>query len=216
MTSRCFLASVQFDGKIYAIGGKTSKGFPLNSVEVYDTKNDTWTLIEPMTIARSEASACVLNDRIFVVGGYSSKFGNTLACGEYYHIKSRVWTRISQMQSPRSNFSLVSIGHKIHAIGGWSFKSFDLVDIEEYDITSNKWKSYGKLLEPRFSFAYVTHGTSVYIIGGYNRHGFVSSLEVWDGINNKSHRLSSLPNGKVGASAIVLSKSYDILRYLCP
>ncbi len=57
------------DDKIYLIGGETASG-KTNLVEIYDTKNN---IIYPgmeMTMAHSGMASAVLDDMIFVIGGY--------------------------------------------------------------------------------------------------------------------------------------------------
>ena len=38
--------------------------------EVYSPDFDQWTIVAPLTMGQSEAGACLVNDRIFIVGGY--------------------------------------------------------------------------------------------------------------------------------------------------
>jgi len=56
--------------RVYAFGG--SKGLldvSISTNQVYDPKNDSWTLGAPMLTARSGLSAVVVNDQIYAIGG---------------------------------------------------------------------------------------------------------------------------------------------------
>ena len=61
--------------RIYLIGGeayKPGKTFVLNSVQVYNPENDTWTLGAPMPTARGYFAVAVVNERIYAIGGNPS------------------------------------------------------------------------------------------------------------------------------------------------
>ena len=38
--------------------------------EVYSPDFDQWTMVAQLSMGQSEAGACLVNDRIFIVGGY--------------------------------------------------------------------------------------------------------------------------------------------------
>ena len=48
------------DGLLYAVGGCTGSEYQ-NTVERYDTEQDTWTTIEPMHIKRLGVGVAVVN-----------------------------------------------------------------------------------------------------------------------------------------------------------
>jgi N-acetylneuraminic acid mutarotase len=65
----------ELNGKIYIPGGQAPHGFPaamktFNRMFIYDTKKDTWQLSSPMKITRRYCSVGILDDKIWVVGGY--------------------------------------------------------------------------------------------------------------------------------------------------
>lgn len=64
---RCYVSLCVFNGKIYALGGHDSHN-RLRSAEVYCPKTNQWTLLENMTIRRSDADACELDGKIYIFG----------------------------------------------------------------------------------------------------------------------------------------------------
>lgn len=64
---RCYVSVVALNGFIYAMGGFNGE-IRLNTVERYDPTTNQWTLIESMNYVRSDAHACVLNSKIYIVG----------------------------------------------------------------------------------------------------------------------------------------------------
>jgi len=61
-------AAVYLNGQIYAIGGKSYESEWLSSVETFD-EYDLWEFVEPLNFPRSGHKACVLGNKIYVVGG---------------------------------------------------------------------------------------------------------------------------------------------------
>ena len=61
-----------FLDKIYVIGGNSgiNKRIDVMETEVYSPDFDQWTMVAQLSMGQSEAGACLVNDRIFIVGGY--------------------------------------------------------------------------------------------------------------------------------------------------
>lgn len=55
---------------IYVAGGMGVSG-QLSSFERYDTEKDVWTLLSPMSTARSALTLAVLESKIYAMGGYN-------------------------------------------------------------------------------------------------------------------------------------------------
>ena len=69
------LSTCVLNGKIYAIGGyeKTSRGFrTLSTIVEYNLAENTWTRKANMPTARADLSACVVNGKIYAIGGLIS------------------------------------------------------------------------------------------------------------------------------------------------
>jgi hypothetical protein len=103
-------------------------------VEVYDPLTDTWTGKSDMPTERWGFGACVVDGKIFAIGGDSALYAVTTA-NEVYDPTTDTWTTKSPMQQKRLGHFIGSIGDKIYAIGGsypdpqWTFLS----TVEEYD-----------------------------------------------------------------------------------
>ena len=72
-TPRTNLTSVSCKGFVYALGGwsRTGERNPSKSVERYDESLNQWTYVKDLNYARVKAAACVMNGKIFVVGGHN-------------------------------------------------------------------------------------------------------------------------------------------------
>jgi len=65
------------DGKICAIGGYDyGNDVTVSTVEVYDPQTDTWTKGVDIPVPTEGMSTSVVNERIYVMGGWSTPTGN--------------------------------------------------------------------------------------------------------------------------------------------
>jgi N-acetylneuraminic acid mutarotase len=127
-TPRDALSSSTVNGKIYAIGGRPGypgRGTPFSTVEEYDPKTDKWTQKTDMPTPRWGLSTCVVNGKIYAIGGNN---GNApLSTMEIYDPVTDKWIKETDMPTARYDFSASVVNGKIYAIGGHG------VAVEEYD-----------------------------------------------------------------------------------
>ena len=57
-------------GLIYIVGGLTSAGESLSTVEKYDTLSGKWTAVLPMAVQRSRVGVVILDGKLYAVGGF--------------------------------------------------------------------------------------------------------------------------------------------------
>lgn len=67
---RCYVSVAELNGLIYAIGGYDGHN-RLNTVERYNPKTNQWSVITPMNMQRSDASACTLKGKIYATGMFA-------------------------------------------------------------------------------------------------------------------------------------------------
>jgi N-acetylneuraminic acid mutarotase len=74
-TPRTEVTVTIIDDNIYVIGGFNKSGKVLDTVdtvEVYNIKNDSWKTIVPLPQPVHHASATTFNGNIYVIGGYTN------------------------------------------------------------------------------------------------------------------------------------------------
>jgi len=135
------------DGKIYVIGG--SIWIPPNwvgssVVEEYDPMTDTWTKKSDMPTPRGNLSTCVLNGKIYAIGG--NEFGKTFSVVEEYDPVADKWMSKSDMPIERFQFSASAVNEKIYTIGGTGGKEGLSATVLEYD---PKVSNEGKNVQPK-------------------------------------------------------------------
>lgn len=84
-----------------------------------------------MHFCRRYAAATVLNNNIYVAGGYVLPY-TTLDVFELYNPRSDEWTQLAPMNQGRSDFTLIEWNGFLYAMG-------DEKIIERYDPEENIW-----------------------------------------------------------------------------
>jgi len=134
-TKRFAFASSVVNGKIYVIGGSPLGGIPvgnggvLSKVEEYDPVTDKWTKKAEMLTARMYLNTCVLNGKIYAIGGCSEK-NYALVIEEYDPITDK-WTKKDDIPTPLQRSCSAEANGKIYVIGGGNMNGI-ISTVDEY------------------------------------------------------------------------------------
>ncbi len=105
---------------IYAIGGKNREG-ALCSVERYDPTANCWEFVRSLPSAYYAHSGCVLDDMVYVTGGYSyGQFTADLYC---YSPGIDQWQMLKPMGSPRGWHCMCVVNERLYVFGGCHLNS---------------------------------------------------------------------------------------------
>ena len=107
---RCWVAAVNCDGVVYAIGGRSGvdKSTALKTVEQIDSSTNKWKYVSDMNFKRSEHAACVLQNKIYVVGGLDAD-GKVVTQIECYDPMSDTWSIVGNTTEQLYYHSLVAV-----------------------------------------------------------------------------------------------------------
>jgi N-acetylneuraminic acid mutarotase len=165
-TLRSFATAV-FHNKIYCIGGADG----LN--EVYDPATDTWETKQPMPTPRSALSASVVNDKIYLIGGFvPSSIGlpqpERTNLNEMYDPVTDSWTTMAPLPTDVAYTISTVVDNKIYVFGNTGEGNNQ---VQIYDPQTNTWR-YGPSVP--YSVAYgagaattgVCAAKKIYLIGG--------------------------------------------------
>lgn len=103
-------------------------------------EGDTWTKKADMPEARSWHSACVMNDRIYIIGGATewADIVTYFSTVYEYDTKTDIWEKKADMPTARWWLCASVVEEKIYAVGGSTDVDF-LQTVEEY--TPEDWQS---------------------------------------------------------------------------
>ena len=229
-TGRSSFSTAVIDGKIYLIGGllfesEKRNTFGLSTVEVYDTKNNSWQRLADMPTPRLQAGAAVVDGKIYVVGGYSviDRRMKILKVVEAYDPQTDTWIRKQDMSIPRRQFGIGVVADKIYAIGGENFLDFEkpqrLDHVEVYDPVSDTWAKRADLPSRRDAVEVAVVQDTIYVIGGFGWPPFglgavLATIEAYQPKTNRWREKSDMPNLKTDFSTVVVDdKIYLIGGY---
>ncbi|XP_030074871.1 kelch-like protein 26 isoform X1 [Microcaecilia unicolor] len=93
---RVLHAMMGANGRIYVLGGRmdhVDRCFDVLAVECYVPETDLWTTLSPMRAGQSEAGCCLLQKKIYIVGGYNWHLNNVTSVVQVYNTESDEWER---------------------------------------------------------------------------------------------------------------------------
>ncbi|OGP66167.1 MAG: hypothetical protein A2169_14035, partial [Deltaproteobacteria bacterium RBG_13_47_9] len=143
-------------------------------------QSGAWTEKTPMPMIGG--SACVVNGKIYVLGGAGNGPGYIdLATNEVYDPLTDAWETKVPMPTARGFLSTAVVNDTIYAIGGGYPTSKNKV--EAYDPVTNTWTTKANMLSPRLGAKAAVVDGIVYNIGGnYNQRNceaYDPSTDTW-------------------------------------
>ncbi len=140
-------------------------GCDIRACEKFTLPNMEMTTMPDLNARRSyHASVCV-GDRIYVLGGYESRYsdgsGESLQSVEYLDVQDESWNFTCEMPSGLSGHTAVSYKHFIYVFGGSrkSQASFML------DTVRNEWSRKADIPSVCYKWASVVYRDRIYVLG---------------------------------------------------
>lgn len=81
----------------------------VKDVEQYNPQTDTWCVMSPMMQPRAEAGSTVINNKIYVVGGYSWDKKTRLRSVECYDVEKDQWEEINSIEHAYTGITSATI-----------------------------------------------------------------------------------------------------------
>jgi len=185
LTPRGDFAIAVFQDKIYVFGGAIKAhqwDFELTDAnEVYDPATDTWTAKASMPVPKAGFSASVVDDKIYLIGGWTKSVtpglgplwvtsNETLV----YDPNANSWTTKTPMPTGAVHYASAVVDNKIYVISGTSRAYSDnlLNYTQIYDPRTDTW-SQGALIPAAVQQAAAGATTGVkapkaiYVVGGF-------------------------------------------------
>jgi len=173
----------------------------------------TWTKKANMPTARGGISTCVLNDKIYAIGGGSAN-GYTPTTEEY-DPSSDTWAKRNDMPTTRGDASASAVDGRIYVMGGYGQgQPVEFSTVEEYDPKSDKWKRKSDMPTGRQFFSTQAVDGKIYAIGGWRDAKELSIVEEYDPEKDEWTKKKSMPNARFDfASSVVNGKIYIMGGY---
>jgi len=165
--------------------------FVFLSSPAFASEQGIWELNEPMPTPRAELAGVVIDEKIYVIGGFDFH-GNALATVEVYDTRNDSWSTVSPMPEGRDHPAAAAYDGKIYVVGGFEQgwrKATNTLFI--YDPKSDEWTIGKNMPTPRGALSAEFIGNKLYAVGGAD-HFAIPVNEVYD-VNTETWDKKSPP-----------------------
>ena len=198
------------DGKIYVFGGTlgTSDSLASTTVEIFDTVTKEWSAGPPMPFASNGQSSCVLNGKIFVIGGYGNDSTSGLNTVEVFDPLTLTWDTSPSMLNGRAFCAANVLDGKIYVMGGYGHGGAVLNSTEIFDSASFSWSVGDSMSIGMSEGASCILDGKIYIMGGLD---YPNKLQIFDPISNTWNTGPNMPTARTDLIAQAINdKIYAI------
>lgn len=124
-----------------------------------------WELLTHMATPRAFFGTTIVNNELFVIGGYDGKRELDLAAA--YSFQKDQWRDLPHLSTPRGGLSVVYDGVAMYALGGgWTRP---LETHERFDAVTNLWSNFPSPLQGEWRhFAAISYNDRIHFIGGWS------------------------------------------------
>jgi N-acetylneuraminic acid mutarotase len=165
--ARAEIAVAEHGGKVYIMTGQ-SPGVEANGfIQEYDPASGNWRDLSFMPTVASHAGAAVLNDKIYLVGGFVANVHvGAVARVFEYDPAADSWRAVAPLAAPRGSAGVVALNGKIHAIGGRDPALNVVATHEIYDPATDSWSYAAPLPVGRDHLGIAVIDGLIHVFGG--------------------------------------------------
>jgi DNA-binding CsgD family transcriptional regulator len=207
------LATIAYEGHVYAIAGESADGVT-GAVERYDPEADGWTSLADKPTAVADVAAALIGGQIYVPGGRTIS-GSPTSIVEAYDPETETWESKAPLPVALSAYALAALEGKLYLFGGWDGSVY-LDTVYEYDPAQDVWTAKTPMPTARgFAGAAVADG-KVYVIGGYDGQEDLATNEEYipsqdDGQGSPWTVKSPMPVGRAGCGVAVAANVIHVI-----
>lgn len=129
------------------------------------TTESFWTAAASMPTPRTEITAAVLENDIYVIGGFDES-SQVTDIVEVYSIANNSWTKAAPLPEPLHHTAAASYNGKIYVIGGYTSPWSPSNKLFIYDSVQNKWQEGKPMPTARGALNVNFVNGTLYAIGG--------------------------------------------------
>ncbi|MGI9567115.1 MAG: Kelch repeat-containing protein [Nitrosopumilus sp.] len=204
-TPRTEVVAVAVDEKIFVIGGFDRNGKATDTVEVYDTVNNSWGKVSPMPEKLHHVGAAAAsNNEIYVVGGYKNGWIATNSMF-IYNTDTDTWDIGPTMPTARGALTVQVIDDTLYAVGGAN--KAVLSTNESFNIIANTWEAKTDMPTAREHLSSAVVEGKMYVIGGrvMSMTSNLGTNEAYNPQTDKWETLEDMPTARGGLTATAIS-----------
>jgi N-acetylneuraminic acid mutarotase len=131
-----------------------------------------WSTAAPSPIKRYEAANAVVNNKLYVLGGYFNSSIQATRRSDVYNPATNTWRQLRNMPLPITHAGVAVDGNTIYMAGGFvgDHPGSITAKVFKYNVTSNMWRQGPSLPAPRGAGGLVRLGRELHFFGGLNHY----------------------------------------------
>ena len=230
-TARYSTASAVYNGKIYVFAGRLSgSGSFTGVIEVYDPVQDAWIVKNAaFSVARSNFTATVVNESIYLIGGYdvANTYNNTVV----YDPNSDSFSAKSPLPVVMHSHTASNVNGKLYIIGGRqgnSASSAAFSTVYAYNPYADIWETKPAMNNVRGNHVAGVVDGRITVIGGRNgietNAALIDSIEeyypdtsgigveqnIWDSNASLASQIAGLTSSSLNGNAYLFGGTLDL------
>lgn len=210
LSNRGEVAAAAAGGEIYVIGGFGQDSSSVGTVEVYDTKADSWERGPALPLEVNHPMAAALDGTVYSFGGYTGANNLSGATDRAFRLSGEKWQEIPRMPEVRAAAGAVSAAGKLFIAGGIGPTGLAQSTLV-FDPKANKWSTAPVVPTRREHLGVASDGTTVYVVGGRATGvGNLDSAEAFDPSSGTWRTLPSMPTARGGSAAAATSNGFVV------
>ena len=160
-------ALVAAAGRLYAIGGNSSRG-NIGPIEAFDPGSNAWTVLPALPVARNHVSGFVAGGAACIAGGRSP----TTARVDCFDPATGTWSRLSDLLKPTSGGGATTFDSgDVVMTGGQDASETRIVDQLAFYTRGGGWKTSDTMMSPRHGFELAVFERRAWACGGGSAPG---------------------------------------------
>ena len=170
-TAVAYASGVAYGGQFYVFDGAPSGSWVTVPPQVYDPTNNSWSSLAADPVARADAAAGVISNKIYVAEGWiQANAGLRTTALEIYDPAADSWTAGASSLVPRGTSATAVVGGKLYITGGaGNFFVGDIATLEIYDPNTDTWTNGTPIPVASEGAVGAAINGKFYVVGGYIR-----------------------------------------------
>ena len=175
--------------------------FPIFSMAASSVNfSSHWTTGANMITPRTDFAGAVLNEKIYIIGGFN-KEGKTVNTVEYYDPKKDGWSTASPLPGQLDHASAAVYNGTLYVVGG-NDRQDHIEDKNPsdklfiYNSSTDQWNEGKSMPIGRAALTANFINGTLYVVGGYNDTGASNSNMAYDPISNQWTEKASMPTAR--------------------
>src|ERR687898_1095577 len=177
--------------------------FPTSIAQTTTTAESFWTAGAPMPTPRTEVTAAILKDDIYVIGGFDES-SQVTDIVEVYNIANNTWSKAAPLPEPLHHTAAASYNNKIYVVGGYTAPWSPSNKLFIYDFVQDKWQEGKPMPTARGALNVNFINGTLYAIGGSSDRP-LNSNEAYDPSSDTWTSKALMPTARHHAGSAVVS-----------